>query len=146
MISNNRELKIVDFGHSRTIQSPVEPNGTVSYMAPELHVDGTDRIGKKVDVFAIALILRCLFTNASSPWKSRRGCFLEECKKLEAQNTPEDEAPKEAMKAIILGGIRPRVWKLRMLHSDIRNIVEKAWQENPVNRPSCENMKGTLDD
>jgi len=121
LIDNAMNAKLCDFGLScirkkKHMRDEGEAPGSPLWMSPEVLLGGN--VNEKADVYAYAIVIWELFTKGDpfSEYSELEPFINAVCNKEERPPIPED------------------------MHVSVKEIITKAWDPNPENRPSCSDM------
>ena len=122
--------KLSDFGTTKAVHAIVQAYqtkgvGTEYYKAPEIIAGGT-KYTNKVDVFSFGIMIASVVDGCDYPY----------------HNVPDMGSADFVSK--IEGGTRPIVTNQNEMPEELRKIMEKSWNANPVERPSFEDISSRL--
>jgi len=142
MLTGSLRVKLGDFGVSRIFSNDMDNSrhgsagsntaldqtsncGTVRFMAPEVHATGNDksRYSPKADIFSLGLVFYYVFEH-------------------KLPSIPGVVSPEQHIEKLMLGQ-RPHFIDTPRA---VREIINRCWSTNSVNRPSADDLIGLIRD
>ena len=123
LLSENGEAMLTDFGYSRYIDHTgmmTGETGSYRYMAGE--VIRSARYTEKADVFSWAIVVNELFTG---------------------ERPYEYQLPLDVARSVVKHGLRPN--QKRIKNQRLKNLLAKAWDEEPTRRPDWDEIIDQLE-